>query len=308
MNGLLHKINILVIAGVLFLVSSQPLYAAKTLLGFMFGSKGKVEYSYQETQWKNAPRKKFINKTLFLKTSDNAEVKVWYYQNKRVYVLKAQSSMKVTPKEVRKLSGNVEQFLLDKPQFLGINQTYLSAKQFILKNKNKIQPSFDVIDLVLSNDYSEVIWPNIGEEYDYKVYVGTKTYEVPSDEKEFSRLTLIPLPGQSTKYRISAFEKSEMIYETQVHNIRWLSTSEEKAFHKSLQMLHQLDSDDILSALYLESLGLKVGAMDIYRQFLKKNPNENDIRSILIPLYAQLNLTHLHLEELETYFGSLNSK
>ncbi len=81
-----------------------------------------------------------------------------------------------------------------------------------------------------------------------------------------------------------------------------LTDKEEKPILETAKMLQ----DDIFMLTnYLEEQGLHIAAMDAYREYFLQNPEDNDMRPLLIRSYNDLKLSNLQESEARLYNAAL---
>ena len=83
---------------------------------------------------------------------------------------------------------------------------------------------------------------------------------------------------------------------------RVMTAAEEKEITK---VLEQIGDDIFLETNILEENGLYVAAMDAYRDYFQENPDDNDMRPLLIQSYQDLKLSNLRESEARLYNASL---
>ncbi|HKI74380.1 MAG TPA: hypothetical protein VJ998_07050 [Pseudomonadales bacterium] len=71
--------------------------------------------------------------------------------------------------------------------------------------------------------------------------------------------------------------------------------------------LARYPGDIFQRANLLESNDMYVAAMDDYRSYFKKNPDDNDMRPLLIAAYQALKLSNLRESEARLYNASLDT-
>ena len=72
-----------------------------------------------------------------------------------------------------------------------------------------------------------------------------------------------------------------------------------------MDLLEQIGDDIFLETNVLESNGLYVAAMDAYREYFRENPEDNDMRPLLIQSYQDLKLSNLRESEARLYNAAL---
>ncbi len=81
-----------------------------------------------------------------------------------------------------------------------------------------------------------------------------------------------------------------------------MTAEEEK---EVMGLLEQIGDDIFLETNLLESNGLYVAAMDAYREDFRENPEDNDMRPLLIQSYQDLKLSNLRESEARLYNAAL---
>jgi hypothetical protein len=81
-----------------------------------------------------------------------------------------------------------------------------------------------------------------------------------------------------------------------------MSKSDEK---KLKSQTKKLTDDVFVLTDVLEANGLFVAAMDAYREHFQENPDDNDMRPLLIKSYNDLKLSNLKQSEARLYNASL---
>ena len=81
-----------------------------------------------------------------------------------------------------------------------------------------------------------------------------------------------------------------------------LSESDEE---KLFAVLEQIGDDIFLETNLLEEQGMYVAAMDAYREYFDENPDDNDMRPLLIQSYQSLKLSNLREREARLYNAAL---
>ena len=264
---------------------------------------GNAEYSPDGQIWKPRSGKRFLVEGDRLRTGDDGIVHVLNLKTHTLLQLEKNSAIQIIKEDVSKLSGELTQ------------REVLSGKE------NELRPLFpqfaipltvpapssikinliDTVDLVLDEEHPDIVWPNPGDDYSYKIQIESTTYVVPGSSKDLIRFKPPQQPGRELEYFIMVYEDAQLLFSTEKRKLRWLSIKEQKEQAPQNFSLIKLDPSGILLANELESKGLLIGAMDHYRKFLKEFPGENEIRLLLIHLYDQLRFGALRDEELEEY-------
>jgi hypothetical protein len=105
-------------------------------------------------------------------------------------------------------------------------------------------------------------------------------------------------PGEHS-YRVEVLDKDGTVYIPRKDStFVWVSGKDEK---EMVSTLDSLNDDVFMQTNYLEEKGMYVAAMDAYRDYFSENPDDNDMRPLLIQSYNDLKLTNLKQSEARLY-------
>jgi hypothetical protein len=81
-----------------------------------------------------------------------------------------------------------------------------------------------------------------------------------------------------------------------------MSEKEQAQLLNQKKAIEEIDPENgFLLGNFLEEKGLIVAAMDYYRHFFERNPEENQMRPFLIKVYSDLRLSQLKKAEINRY-------
>jgi hypothetical protein len=104
-------------------------------------------------------------------------------------------------------------------------------------------------------------------------------------------------------YRVEVLDKDGTVYIPRRDSaFTWVGQKEEKAI---LSVLEKAGDDVFVAADVLEANNMTVAAMDAYREYFRENPDDNDMRPLLIGSYNDLKLSNLKESEARLYNASL---
>jgi hypothetical protein len=104
-------------------------------------------------------------------------------------------------------------------------------------------------------------------------------------------------------YRVEVLDKGDTVYIPRKDSeFQVMSTAEEE---KLKSALGQVGDDIFLETDVLEERGLYVAAMDAFRLYFAQNPEDNDMRPLLIQSYQNLKLSNLRESEARLYNAAL---
>jgi hypothetical protein len=104
-------------------------------------------------------------------------------------------------------------------------------------------------------------------------------------------------------YRVEVLDKGDTVYKPRKDSeFQVMSTVEEEELKSALE---QVGDDIFLETDLLEERGLYVAAMDAFRLYFAQNPEDNDMRPLLIQSYQNLKLSNLRESEARLYNAAL---
>jgi hypothetical protein len=104
-------------------------------------------------------------------------------------------------------------------------------------------------------------------------------------------------------YRVEVLDKDGTVYIPRRDSVfTWVGQKEEMAI---LSELKKAGDDVFVAADVLEANNMTVAAMDAYRAYFQENPDDNDMRPLLIGSYNDLKLSNLKDSEARLYNASL---
>ena len=104
-------------------------------------------------------------------------------------------------------------------------------------------------------------------------------------------------------YRVEVLDVDGTVYIPRKDStFTWISDDSEA---KILANIDGLGDDAFMVTNMLETNEMYVAAMDIYRDYFTENPDDNDMRPLLIQSYQGLKLSNLRENEARLYNASL---
>ncbi len=158
-------------------------------------------------------------------------------------------------------------------------------------------------DITLSDDYPDLVWENPGSRYGYQLIVGEKVFEIPGAEGDMIRFSLPRMDPGLFQYVIQVLFDGEIIYAPRKKNIlRWMAEDEKQALNKEIQRIDDIaPGNGFLMGNLMDERGLKVAAMDQYREFLSEYPDAHETRPFLIKVLNELKLGKIEKTEIKKY-------
>lgn len=148
------------------------------------------------------------------------------------------------------------------------------------------------------------MWRNACPEYSYKLVINGDSIDIPAQStSEMIRYAVADMkPGEYT-YRVEVLDKDGTVYIPRSDStFTWVDAKAEKAIMKQLE---SAGDDAFIKSNILESKDMYVAAMDSYREYFLENPDDNDMRPLLIQSYQDLKLSNLRESEARLYNAAL---
>jgi hypothetical protein len=158
--------------------------------------------------------------------------------------------------------------------------------------------------VTISRKYPDLVWQHIGPEYSYRLIIDDQYFEISvNNNASFVRFTTSDLASGPHKYMVQVLKNGQVVYHPpKSHTLYVLSDEEQADLLEEKQFIEEINPENrFLLGNYMEEKGLIVVAMDEYRHFFEKNPDENQMRPYLIKIYNQLSLSDLKLAEIKRY-------
>jgi hypothetical protein len=108
--------------------------------------------------------------------------------------------------------------------------------------------------------------------------------------------------GEHT-YRVEVLDKDGTVYIPKAESKFQVMSADEEI--ELTAVLEQIGDDIFLETNFLEEQGMYVAAMDAYREYFQQNPDDNDMRPLLIQSYQVLKLSNLRESEARLYNAGL---
>lgn len=294
----------------LFVSTSSFMVQAKTKklpVAHLFKINGLVEYSKPGKKWRKVRRNKIIFDGTRVRTQADASVKILDQETNTILALQAQSEISIENRKINLVSGkltkekDVGNLMKGLQKRFKTSQKYATVRRAAKKKKKlKLLTS----NITLSSDYPELVWENLGDDYEYKIHVGGQTLEVPESEQDVVRFKVPTLTEGENAYTIDALEDDEVVTSSKPKKINWMSEADRSQVNQQVKSIQEIDSEGFLLGNYLEEQGLLVPALDQYAAFFENSeddPDDNQMRPLLIQVYALLKLNKLRHEEVKIY-------
>lgn len=273
---------------------------------------GTVEYSRDGEDWKSITRNKYLFPGYQVRSAEDGSARVLNQESGVVHDLGASTRIRVLDDDLevlagsnfsdpRESEGSFWQALMNK---FSTTQRYTTVRRSV-KDENEPVRVDTARSVTLGDAWPELVWSNAGPEYAYRLTVGDETYRIPpSSTGEMVRFELPELEPGSHEYQVEVLLDGEVVYSPRrPSELVWLPDEREAEIRAELEEIRNdpMRNDAFVIADYLESHGLKVAALDVYRDYFNECPESNDMRPFLVKAYHDLRLLDLKEKEAITY-------
>lgn len=274
---------------------------------------GTVEYSRNGTDWRPVTNTKYLFEGYTIKTGKDGSGRLINQADGLTQDIGAASEVAVKADGIELIAGN-----LTKPEqdagtiFEGLSNKFAKAQRYTTVRRsvtktddsqcdNKVRT---ISEVTLSASFPDLVWRNACPEYSYRVVINGVGHDVAAQStSEMIRFTVTDAqPGVYT-YHVEVLDKDGTVYIPRGESsFTWLEANAEKALMAKVNAA----ADDVFVATdILESQQMHVAAMDKYRQHFTDNPDDNDMRPLLIQNYQDLKLSNLRESEARLYNSAL---
>lgn len=274
---------------------------------------GKVEYTRNGVNWRPVRRTKYLFAGYKIKTGKDGSGKLINQRTGESQELGPNSEIEVRGSEIQLLAGNLSAPETEAASiFQGLANKFAKAQRYTTVRRSATPTDEKMCNtkvrtigqVSLSAEYPDLVWRNACPEYSYRLVIDGKTIDVPAQStSEMIRYTVSGVKPGTHSYRVEVLDKDGTVYIPRKDSeFTWLTKSEMK---KIAKQSNQLEEDVFVLADYLEQSGLAVAAMDAYRVYFAQNPDDNDMRPLLIQSYQNLKLSNLRESEARLFNASL---
>jgi hypothetical protein len=273
---------------------------------------GIVEYSRNGTDWRKVRRTKYLFAGYHIKTGDDSSGKLIDQKTGMAQTLGASSQIEVGPDKIQLVAGSLSEPKAQSGSiFQGLSnkfakaQRYTTVRRSVSKEEVGCNPKVRTIRKVaVSSQYPDLVWRNACPEYSYRLVIDDRSIDVPAQSTaEMIRYEVSDVKPGVHIYRVEVLDIDGVVYIPKKDSaFRVMSKSEEKKLKSQTKKV----ADDVFVLTdVLEANEMFVAAMDAYRVHFQENPDDNDMRPLLIKSYNDLKLSNLKESEARLYNASL---
>lgn len=275
---------------------------------------GTVEYSRNGTSWRPVKRTKYLFSGYQIKTGEDGSGKLINQTTGMAQELGANSEISVMDMDIALVSGS-----LSEPQeesssvFQGLSNKFAKAQRYTTVRRSVTKADDQACDskvrtirkVALSAAHPDLVWRNACPEYSYRLIVdGDQVHEISAaSNAEMMRFPVEGITEGEHTYRVEVLDVDGTVYIPKSDSkFTWISEDSEA---KILSDMETYGDDAFMVTNMLETNKMFIAAMDVYRDYFSENPDDNDMRPLLIQSYQDLKLSDLRENEARLYNASL---
>lgn len=268
--------------------------------------KGEVMYSGDGKTWKMVNRNHFLFEGWRVKTGADGFCKLVNNETGMIESVKGNTEIEILSQGIKAVKGTISAPEHSSSFMSMLKRKFAKVQKYAVIKRRPKDPKRIRLktakEITLSEDYPELVWENVGPEYSYRLVVGKKTFDVPASDRDMARFSLSGIEPGQFDYHVRVFCNGELVYKPgKKGRLHWMSDDEMESLRNQEEDIQQTDPDGFLLGNFMDDHGLKVPAMDLYRKFLSKNPDANNMRPFLLKVLSDLNLETLKKAELKAY-------
>jgi hypothetical protein len=307
-----NKLGLSLLIGLLVSITSGQLLAKEPPVAKIVQIEGDVEYSRNGTRWNPVRRTKYLFPGYHIRTGENGSGKLINQTSGKSQELGSNSEITISDGSIMVLAGSLSEPEEEETSlFQSLMNKFAKAQRYttVRRSANSGEDICNskvrtIRSVTLSPAHPDLVWRNACPEYSYKLVVDGNAIDVPAQStSEMIRYNVASLGEGEHTYHVEVLDNDGTIYiPKKKSTFKVLSPSEEK---EVLGVLEQVNDDVFLATNLLEEKGMYVAAMDVYRDYFKENPDDNDMRPLLIQSYQDLKLSNLRESEARLYNAAL---
>jgi hypothetical protein len=301
------------LVSLLALITSGQGFAKAPPVAKLVQIEGEVEYSRNGSEWNPVRRTKYLFSGYQIRTGQAGSGTLINQESGTSRKLGSSTQIEIDGDKVIVIQGSLsEPEEGDTSVFQSLRNKFAKAQRYTTVRRsiisgdeacdNKVRT---IRRVTVSPEHSDLVWRNACPEFSYKLVIDDGTpIDVPAQStSEMIRYDVTSSGIGEHTYRVEVYDKDGTVYIPKRESVfQVMSAAEEKEL---AAVLEQVDDDIFLQTNLLEEKGLYVAAMDAYREYFQENPDDNDMRPLLINSYQDLKLSNLRESEARLYNSSM---
>ena len=301
------------LVSILVLITSSQVFAKAPPVAKLVQIEGQVEYSRNGTDWNPVRRTKYLFSGYHLRTGKDGSGKLINQASGMSQELGSSSQIAIDGVKVIVVAGSLSEPQEEETRvFQSLMNKFAKAQRYttVRRGVNSGEEACDnkvrtIRSVTVSAGHSDLVWRNACPEFSYKLVIdNAMPIDVPAQStSEMIRYNVASSAVGEHTYRVEVFDKDGTVYIPKAESkFQVMSADKEDELNA---VLEQVGDDIFLETNLLEEQGLYIAAMDAYRQYFQQNPDDNDMRPLLIQSYQVLKLSNLRESEARLYNAGL---
>ncbi len=294
-------------------ITGSQVFAKEPPVAKLVQIEGQVEYSRNGTKWNPVRRTKYLFSGYHIRTGKDGSGTLINQESGMSQELGSNSEIEISSGDVLVIAGSLSEPEAEETSlFQSLMNKFAKAQRYttVRRSVNAGDEACDskvrtIRNVTVSPGHSDLVWRNACPEFSYKLVIdGGAPIDVPAQStSEMIRYNVSSSGAGEHTYRVEVHDKDGTVYiPNKDSKFEVMSAAEEKELGA---VLDQIGDDIFLETNLLEEQGLYVAAMDAYREYFQENPDDNDMRPLLIQSYQDLKLSNLRESEARLYNAAL---
>jgi hypothetical protein len=307
------QLGLCLLVSFLVSITSSQVFAKEPPVAKLVQIEGQVEYSRNGTKWNPVRRTKYLFAGYHIRTGKDGSGTLINQESGMSQELGSNSEIEIESGNVRVIAGSLSEPEEEETSlFQSLMNKFAKAQRYttVRRSANSGDNACDnkvrtIRNVTVSPGHSDLVWRNACPEFSYKLVIDDSApIDVPAQStSEMIRYDVASTNTGEHSYRVEVLDKDGTVYiPNKDSKFQVMSAAEEKEL---AAVLEQVGDDIFLETNLLEEKGLYVAAMDAYREYFQENPDDNDMRPLLIQSYQDLKLSNLRESEARLYNAAL---
>ena len=301
------------LVSLLILITSSQVFAKAPPVAKLVQIEGQVEYSRNGTNWNPVRRTKYLFSGYHLRTGKDGSGMLINQASGMSQEMGSNSQIEIDGVKVIVIAGSLSEPKEEETTlFQSLMNKFAKAQRYTTVRRglksadeacdNKVRT---IRSVTVSPGHSDLVWRNACPEFSYKLVIdNAMPIDVPAQStSEMIRYNVASSAVGEHTYRVEVFDKDGTVYIPKAQSKFQVMSADKE--NELTAVLEQIGDDIFLETNLLEEQGLYIAAMDAYREYFQQNPDDNDMRPLLIQSYQVLKLSNLRESEARLYNAAL---
>ena len=265
---------------------------------------GEVQYSRNGIAWRPVRRTKYLFNGYQIRTGSDGNGKLINQLTGTSQNLGADTHIEMGKQEVQVLEGALSRPTQESTSMWeSLVNKFSRAQRYTTVRRNIPECEINVRTiktLSISEDHPDLVWENCESTFKFKLAINGESMDLPAQDGELYRYSVSGLEPGEHSFQVTAISKdgSEEFTQRKPSSFTLLDAQQSRGVQEQVEAV---GDDAFVAAGIYEANGLFVAALDEYRHYFGENPDDNDMRPMLVLSYQQLKLRDLRHKEAVTF-------